>query len=637
MIEFLNTGWKVDAVNHRQVVSSGVHGIRRRVDELDQLTDQQLHEVACDHRSKIVASRATLKKHEILECISLLTSAVSRVYGFQLHDVQCWAIRQAAQGMSLQMQTGEGKSIVAIAVAYVYSHLGSVHLATTNPYLAQRDYETSKPLLDLLGCTSGLIRHDQDRTSKRDAYRHQITIGPGYQFGFDYLADQAALREANLDCLGVETLFAIRGFELDDLVVQPCKLATIIVDEADSVLIDESMSPLILSGGVDEVADQGAFHLARRVAGELVEGEDYQVDPEENMVKLFAHTVEKACSDLAFRTRQLQLVRPWQKYLENALVASRRLKRGEHYVVVDEQVKIVDQSTGRIFDDRQWQAGLHQAVEAKEGVAINGERRVLAQITRQCYFHKYAKLIGLSGTLTELSRELRSVYGIQIARIPTHRNCCRRMLRTRYFATRNAKINAIVGEVSEYCSRGQPVLIGTRTIEQSLWVKAALDEAKVKSSLLNGVQDENEATIVSRAGQAGTVTIATNMAGRGTDIKLSPDARKAGGLYAIGFEHNFSRRVDRQLIGRCARQGDPGSFRFFVSAEDDLIVQHDPALGRRMQRNAGTNGEIHGDFSKPIKRIQLRHEKRAQEQRRQIVEHGNWQNKVRKLLSDERV
>lgn len=563
-----------------------------------------------------------------MNSVALGASAVSRTYGFMMHKVQLRAAILGSLGKTLQMQTGEGKSVVSLLIAFARSHFERVHVATTNAYLAARDYEKSKPFFDILSSSSGLVTHDQNNTLRQEAYRKHVTFGPGYQFGFDYLADQLSLRRIGPETLGTDTLVAIGEIDIEKRFCQPADFGTVVVDEADSVMIDEANTPLILSGqGKDE--DLRPYLNAQLLAETLGQESDFVIDELRNSVRLTNTGLERVFGFHQQNCTTLSLVRPWQDYVTNAIYAEKLLARNDQYVVQDSKIKIVDPYTGRIFEDRQWQAGLHQAVEAKEGVPVNMGNQTLAQITRQSFFQRYNNCIGLSGTLEGLERELKSTYQMSVVKVPTNRPCRRKKLRNRFFASFDAKVNAIATEVADRCNTGQPVLIGTRTIAQSYEMQRALETLNIRNVLLNGLQDQEEAEVIENAGHSGSVTIATNMAGRGTDIKLDDDARKAGGLFVVGFEHNASSRIDRQLIGRCARQGGPGVSRFFVSAEDELIAMKNPRLASRIRRSARKNGESAGDFSAEISHIQRQEDQDGRKRRAQLTRYGNWLNKVR--------
>jgi preprotein translocase subunit SecA len=579
-----------------------------------------------------------LNSRDAAKIVALGEEAVRRVLGFRLHNVQLAAVFNAAAGTAIEMQTGEGKTVVSAMIAFVQSCLKSnVHLATTNAYLAERDFNQLHPVFERLGISTALISHGQDQQAKRAAYRADVTFGPGYQFGFDYLADQVVLRHQQTGRLGASTLSFIDGFDIESLLLQPGHFGTMIVDEADSIMIDEALTPLILSGANDTHESLEPYQYARQFAERMTPGIDYIVSPNAKRIELTRATVETLHQDFLNQPNRMQLTRPWQRYIENAIHALHFLERNEHYVVQDGEIKIVDQFTGRIFDDRQWQDGLHQAVQAKENVQIQGGNVVQAQISRQRYFMLYEKLIGLSGTLRGTEKELRSVYRLPVISIPTHLPSKRSVLPTRFFESMESRLEAIQRDVKTRHEGGQPVLIGTRTIRQSLLVQEALQAAGMNPVVLNGIQDRAEAEIVAQAGQSGALTIATNMAGRGTDIKLAKDAKNRGGLHVIGYEHNPSRRVDRQLIGRCARQGEPGSSQFYASAVDEMIVVHGRGLSARMQKAARKNGECPIDsFSSDVRTIQRAEEVKALVARQQLMRSVNWLDQIRNSLANDK-
>lgn len=564
----------------------------------------------------------------------LVAEAVFRIHGFRLHDVQLQAIVAGCRGAIVEMQTGEGKTVVTGSTAACRASVVSgVHVATTNSYLAARDYESMKPVFELLGFTSDLLPEQNSPTATRKAYEAAITYGPGYQFGFDFLRDQVRLRANRQSRLGARTLASIRGRHLNEELVQPQQLHVALIDEADSVMIDEAMTPLVISGGQRERENPVPFRLARKLAAEMKRGTDYKIIEREKRIDLKPEA-ERRCHD-AIADKGFRLARPWKQYIQNALRAEFLMARDVDYVVRDGEIQIVDQSTGRIFSDRTWQDGLHQAVEAREDVTILTSAGSLARVTRQYYLGLYESLSGLTGTAATAAREFKSVYGVGVVTIPTNLKCKRQLLRPRFFRDQQAKLDAIAQVVQQKSKTGQPVLIGTRTIRESQLVEVALKQRKLNPVVLNGMQDESEADIISRSGQFGALTIATNMAGRGTDIKLDAQAIAAGGLHVIAFSPNESRRVDRQLVGRSARQGNPGSARFYISADDEVVTTHAPALARTIAGASASTGESRRRFDKQIAAMQNEIEQRRFKNRQDMIRHDHWMNQVRSAIEKE--
>jgi preprotein translocase subunit SecA len=377
-----------------------------------------------------------------------------------------------------------------------------------------------------------------------------------------------------------------------------------VVDEADSVLIDDASSPLVLSFGSNDRAPDADAHLtAKALAEQLKQGEEFLLEPSTGRIALTESGVRRCyAEDVAIPV--LQLVRPWTEYVQQALRARYLFRRDVHYVVQNGEVRIVDETTGRIFEDRSWQDGLHQAIEASQNLKIVAEKYSVAQVTRQRFFRLYENLSGMTGTAVGCERELHDVYSLQVEEISLRVPCRRIVYSTRFFSQAAAK-NAAVIEAAISCrNQGRAVLIGTRSISDSEILARGLESHGVPFELLNGIQNSDEAEIVSKAGQPGAITIATNLAGRGTDIELHDDVRQRGGLHVIVTECQTSGRMDRQLIGRCARQGDPGSAEILVSAEDTLVAQYGPWLANALCREADQNAEVHADFTSQLNRIQ---------------------------------
>ena len=611
--------------------------IRERADLHRRDTDQQLVEGTRRLQHLVQAGADPTAQDNLLHGFALVLEASRRVLGMSHYDVQLLAGLALSRGKIAEMQTGEGKTLVAALPAFVRALAGKgVHVLTVNDYLAQRDHDLLAPVFRLLGMTVGFLSARASNEFKQEAYACDVTYGPGYEFGFDYLRDQAALLGARRPRLGDGYRDRLQG----RLGSAPDSLQRgfhfCVIDEVDSVLLDEAATPLLLSTrpGTCAAASDNAYTVAQRTADALTEERDFLIDRVGNRVSLTSHGVQSIDQN-GRRAAAHGLLRPWTVYVRQALQAKVLLKKDVDYIVADGQVLLVDKNTGRIFSDRSWRDGLHQAVEVKEGVPLTPEQRPLGQISRQRYFRLYDSICGMTGTATGNEAEFQHFYRLAVVVIPTRKACQRKALPTRYFADQESKLAAIVNEVSRIHATGQPVLVGTRTIEVSECLAAALQTQNVPFRLLNGKQDEEEARIVSAAGQSGAVTIATNMAGRGTDIKLGKDVVRLGGLHVIGTERHESARVDRQLMGRAARQGDPGSYQFFVSAEDQLITQHAPEIGARMRLAAGTNGETGHDFTEDVGKVQQRVEKLYFEQRKQMFAHERWKKNVLAALAEE--
>ncbi len=563
------------------------------------------------------------------EYSGLVAEAIKRTFGFRMHDVQIRGMLAGFGGAIIEMQTGEGKTVVTGAMAALQGlRAKTIHVATTNAYLAARDRKELVPVFERLGLTSGILPEKSNQEATQLAYKKDITYGPGYQFGFDYLRDQVVLRTNRQTDLGRKTIDALLGNNMRDQLMQPELHDSMIIDEADSVMIDEAVTPLVISGAARDTTDPTPFMLAKKLAGDLVKDEDFTIELPDKAIEVKEDASDR-CHDAIANETDLKLERPWRIYISNAIRAMHVLRRDIDYVVQEGEVQIVDQNTGRIFSDRTWQDGLHQSVEAKEGVEIKSADPSVARITRQRYLQMYDQLAGLTGTALAVAGEFQSVYSSPVVQIPTNLPSLRRLMPARFFGDLEAKLKAITADVVDRRSSGQPILVGTRTIAESIQVADRLAAAGVDAVLLNGVQDQEEAEIVAAAGAAGTVTIATNMAGRGTDIKLDADALKAGGLHVVACSHNGSTRIDRQLIGRSARQGNPGSAQFFVAPEDELIATHDPKLGQRIKARAKSNGETRKSFSSDIAGLQSQIEQKQYMIRQAMVRQDHWMDLVR--------
>lgn len=575
----------------------------------------------------------SLTRKEDLEFIGLIAEAVFRSHGFRLHDVQIQATLAGRSGAIAEMQTGEGKTIVIGTIAAtMLLDVPSVHVATTNAYLAERDRNIVVPVFEQIGISCGLLPKLNNFEASKSAYTKDITYGPGYQFGFDYLRDQIYLRSNRQSLLGQRIKNSIRGIRIEEHLMQPSAHHCMLVDEADSVMIDEAITPLVISGSAREKEDRTPYDLAMQLASKLELGKDFSIKSPLQKIEIKEATLEKCHQSLT--NFEFALARPWRIYISNALRADKVLKLNEDYVVQNGEVQIVDQYTGRIFSDRTWQNGLHQAVEAKEGLEIRTSPPSVARITRQRYFQLYDRLAGLTGTATQVKSEFKNIYRIEVSPIPTNRPCIREILTTRFFRDESSKIRAIGEDLLERHATGQPILVGTRTIFESVSLKDHLQSIGIEPVVLNGLQDETEAEIVAAAGMSGCLTIATNMAGRGTDIKVAPECLALGGLHVVGFSPNESARIDRQLAGRTARQGQPGSVQFFVSAHDEIFELYGQALGKRIARSCNSNGETNQSFQSELLQLQSVIEKIQYESRLTMIRQDNWMDQVRETIDE---
>jgi preprotein translocase subunit SecA len=541
-------------------------------------------------RARARALRGTLRRdgfapEPVAMAFALTREAASRVLGKWHYETQVAAGWSLLEGCLVEMATGEGKTFAGTLPAVTAALAGlPVHVITVNDYLAERDASTMAPLYNFFGLQARAIAHGMSRPERRAVYACDIAYASNKELAFDYLRDRSALGDrASTLHLAVESLRGGPG-RVDNTVLRG--LAFAIVDEADSVFIDEARTPLILSTMVDASAQNGACEVALRIAGQLSPGDHYTVEPGERRIRLTdegrdeADRLDGAGDDSVYPSS-----RERAEWVQRALAAIYLHKRDQQYVVVDGKVQIVDESTGRAMPDRAWERGLHQMIEVKEGLETTGVRETLARITYQRLFRRYLRLSGMSGTAVEVAAEIGRTYGLPVVRVPLHKPSARVDMGVRCLPDAASKWQAVADAVErEAVQRGRPVLVGTRTVQASEELSAVLRSRGIEHDVLNAKQDKDEALIVSRAGERGRVTVATNMAGRGTDIALGPGVAQLGGLHVILTEYHESPRIDRQLYGRSARQGDPGSDEAIVALDDDLFVSQAPMLTRQLQQ-----------------------------------------------------
>jgi preprotein translocase subunit SecA len=556
------------------------------------------------------------------------------VFGFSHYDVQVEAGFYLYLGWVAEMATGEGKTLMTTLPAFARSvEKRGVHIATANAYLAERDCEECRPVFEMLGVSVAYLREKIPPVEKMKIYQSDIVYGTGYEFGFDYLRDQLSLLSEGRREFGKSFVDRVKGGNDTETPTSQKELAFVIIDEIDSVLIDEGRTPLVISGSKPgESTSPGLYRVAQTLATLLEEDEHYDLDERKRSIRL---TDEGR--DYVYLRKPKRLVhlfkRPWHTYVESALAARYLFRCDEHYVVDSDKIMIVDEYSGRRFEDRSWRNGLHQAVETKEGVTINEESGTQASITRQRYYRMYDRLCGMTGTAKENRSELKEVYHTDVRPIPLNKVSRREVLKDRVFVDESKKRRAVVDEIKQIHEQGRPVLIGTRTIHQSESLARALDEAGLFYRLLNAKQDKEEAEIVAIAGEAGAITIATNMAGRGTDIKISSEVEATGGLHVIGYERHESRRVDRQLLGRAGRQGNRGSGRFYCSADDYIIQYYAPELAEEWERAVANDaGELDGDLARQVDVLQGKIEQIHTRQRLELLSRDKWLEDLRKKI-----
>lgn len=492
--------------------------------------------------------------------------------GFAPHPVQLQAATLLTERTVVEMQTGEGKTLTAAFPLALFGLTGQgAWLVTANDYLARRDADLLRPLYARLGLSVGAVTSEMSPLERRDSYQCDITYGTAREFGFDFLRDRLRLRE-ELGFADAEPPPSVAARLLQRVP------AYVLVDEADSVLIDEARTPLILSGPVagNQRAEEAAFRWSAQAASGFLQDRDFiAADPAQPLsgpVWLTAAGRERVRSLALPRELDGFRLPELYEFIERAIRVNRDFLRDRQYVVLDGKVVLVDEQTGRPGFGRQWPDGLHQAVEAREQVTLTPQVETLARITLQDFFAGFPRLAGLTGTAVPAVREFRSAYRLKVVPLVTHHPCQREIRPSRLFATLAQKRAAVLRRIAEVHATGRPVLVGTRTIEDSRRLSEGLSAAGIAHRVLNATQLADEAEIVAQAGQRGQVTIATNMAGRGTDIALGPGVRELGGLYVVGTERHESARVDAQLAGRCARQGDPGTFEPWAAIEDAVVA-----------------------------------------------------------------
>jgi preprotein translocase subunit SecA len=589
----------------------------RQVGELEptlrDLTDRVLKKrsLALRFRAKSGEPLKTI----LVEAYALVREAGRRRLRMRHFDSQILGGIALFNGSISEMETGEGKTLTATLPLYIHALRGrGAHLATVNDYLAERDADLVRPLFDLLGLSVGVVLTNSDSDARRRGYAADITYGTAKEFGFDFMRDRLLLRRIGIehgDYLGGATTAT-----LDTNDERPVQRSPhfVLVDEADSILIDDARTPMIIGSLEDESRKRllASFTWAAEHAPSFEEEKHYTVEADTKKYELTA----------AGRLKMRTLPRPgavremgWielYNFIERAIKVHHEFFLDQHYVVRDDEIVIVDESTGRLAEGRKWRDGIHQAVEAKQGVKVTLPTGQAARITVQDMFLRYPHLAGMTGTAWTSRREMKKIYRLRVFPIPTNRPCIRKQLPPRVFGNSEAKWNAIVEEIRELHAIGRPVLVGTRTIEKSELLAAKLTQAGIPHEVLNANEVAREAEIVKFAGERGKVTVATNMAGRGTDIKLGAGVAQLGGLHVICTEVHDSARIDRQLVGRCARQGDPGTARQYMAFDDDIIKNgFGPKYAARIkqwgQKNQGLANRSLGIFKRAQAKVEKKH------------------------------
>ena len=596
--------------------------IRSIVEEINGLEPELLSLSDTSLRAKTEEFKARLANGETLddilpEAFAVVREASKRVLGMRHFDVQMIGGIVLHRGNIAEMRTGEGKTLVATLPVYLNALSGKgVHVVTVNDYLAKRDSEWMGRLYNFLGLSTGLIVAGLDYDQRKQSYGADITYGTNNEFGFDYLRDNMVVHA-------------------DQMVQRPLNYA--IVDEVDSILIDEARTPLIISGPGERSTER--YYELAKVVPHLVKDEDYTIDEKQKTIAPTEEGIAKVEKMLhienLYDSSNLEL----NHLLSASLRAYAMMERDKDYVVKDGEVVIVDEFTGRLMFGRRYSDGLHQAIEAKEGLRVERESQTLASITFQNYFRMYEKLSGMTGTAKTEEQEFNNIYGLEVYEIPPNKVLARVDMPDLIFKTKDAKYRAVVRDVVERHKTGQPILVGTTSITQSEMLSDMLTKAGVPHNVLNAKHHEQEAEIVANAGQRGMVTIATNMAGRGTDISLGEGVAELGGLHILGTERHESRRIDNQLRGRSGRQGDNGSSQFFLSLEDDLmrIFGADNIAGMMDKLGMEEDEPIeHSLITKSIERAQKKVENHNFNIRKYILEYDDVMNQQREVLYGQR-
>jgi preprotein translocase subunit SecA len=579
--------------------------------ELERLSDDELAAKTIEFRERFDQGESL---DDLLpEAFACVREASKRTLGMRHFDVQLIGGMVLHEGKIAEMKTGEGKTLVATLPLYLNALAGvNVHLVTVNDYLARRDASWMGPVYQALGVSVGVIQNMMPDDERRAAYASDITYGTNSEFGFDYLRDNMAP--------AIEYTVQ-RGHWFA------------IVDEVDSILIDEARTPLIISGEPEQAAE--TYYAFARAVRDLVPGEDYEVDEKFHTASPTESGVDKV--ERAIGVENLYAPENGQlvNHLIQAIKAKELYKRDDEYVVIDGEVKIVDEFTGRIMEGRRWSEGLHQAVEAKEGVRIQEENVTVATVTIQNYFRMYEKLAGMTGTAATEASEFHEIYGLEVVPIPTNVPVARLDENDLIFKTADEKFAAVIDDIAQRHEVGQPVLVGTISVEVSEYLSKLLERRGIPHEVLNAKNHEREAAIIEGAGRRGAVTIATNMAGRGVDIKLGDGVHELGGLYVLGTERHESRRIDNQLRGRSGRQGDPGETRFYLSAQDEVIrLFAGDRIYTILDKLGPSDGSPieHGMLTKRIEGAQKKVEEFHFVNRKNVVKYDDVMNEQRKQV-----
>jgi preprotein translocase subunit SecA len=605
--------------------------------ELEKLSDYDLRKTSLGLRYRVRSGEPLDRL--LVEAFALVREAGRRKLNMRHFDVQILGGAAVHHHSIIEMQTGEGKTLTATLPMYLAALEGKgAHLATVNDYLARRDAELMGPLYSALGMTVGVIQGQQPQPERRKAYSCDVTYGTANEMGFDFLRDRLLLRsqgEGNQDLFG--QMLGTAGQSGGDQPVQR-GLHFMLVDEADSILIDEARTPLIISAlpGEDEKIATEAYRWAAQHQSDFIEDEHYEYDHDEKTVELSlaGRQLVRALPKPSAMDR-LALTTIYE-YIQRAIKVDREMFLNRQYVVRDGEIVIVDEFTGRMAEGRKWRAGIHQAVEAKEGVEITFATNQAARITIQDMFLRYDRLGGMTGTASTSRGELKKIYHVKVQSIPTNRPPIRKQLPSMIYGTAEQKWEGVAEDTIAEHQKGRPVLIGTRSIDKSEHLANLLVARGIQPVILNAKHVAREAEIVAQAGQVGKVTVATNMAGRGTDIRLGEGVAEVGGLHVICTELHEAQRIDRQLIGRCGRQGDPGSYRQFLALDDEiLLIGYGPKKAERLkQLGLRSKGPIKG-MEQVFRKAQHKVERRHFRDRKIMLYHEKERQKIQRAMGQD--
>lgn len=571
----------------------------------------RLRALGCRHGMRFGSERDL----SLIEVFSLVREISARTHSIRHHAVQIDGALAMADGCVAEMRTGEGKTLTSLmTVTYLALAGRGCHVLTANEYLAARDCEYARPVLDYFGLTAAVLDLRNTEQDRAACYRASVTYGSEKEFGFDFLRDRL---ETVCDADTTSDLSSSRS----DRIIQG-EHAYALIDEADSILIDQASTPLIISLPRPHIADElELLHWCDQYASELLADSDFALEPRTQSARL----TQRGCRRVRLTSRPAPIGHLSSeaifRQVEKSLAARHFFQENKEYLVIDGRLEIIDQGTGRVLPGRKWRDGLQQAIEVRAGLQLSDSIGTAARVTLQSYLNKYEFVCGMTGTASEASNELHAVYRLRVIRIPGHRPCRLQALRPRIFINSEQKWRALVDDLQQVTSLGRAALVGTTTIESSERCAAELRLRGLEVQVLHARHHADESVIVGQAGQPGRITVATNMAGRGTDIKLHPSVRDAGGLHVVISEMNRSARIDRQLAGRAARQGDPGSFQIFVSLQDELltVLGQDRIARLRRQARGGATGELDGRWLKYFQQAQRLSERRGERERRQLM------------------